>query len=200
MGNPIYGPKIAMENHLFARAKDGAVTYTAIQTGVFMEWGFSVGTPINLSGTSPTLLFDGGTTPFSITSVEDIGRAVSQALLLRSDDRVRNQILRIHSTITTQNQLLQIAAELRPDVEWKTVGVDTASAYASSLEAWERGERDLAVLRGLMPMMVYGLGLGGFVDNENEVLGVEVWDLERLRGAVREVIEKFGAGGQGTAG
>lgn len=199
-GNPIYGPKIAMENYLFARANEGTVTYTAIKTGTFLEWGLSVGTPVNLSGTSPTLLFDGGTTPFSITSVEDIGRAVSQALLLRSDQRVQNQILRIHSTITTQNQLLSLAAEIRPDVEWKTVDVDTARAYASSLEAWERRERDPAVLRGLMPRMVYGLGLGEFVENENEVLGVQSWDLERLRGAVGEVIGRAMGGGQGSAG
>lgn len=77
--------------------------------------------------------------------------------------------------------------------------VDTASAYGSSLEAWERGEREPAVLRGLMPRMVYGLGLGGFVEVENEVLGIEIWDSEKLKGAVGEAIRRIFTGGQGAA-
>lgn len=192
--NPIYTPKIEVENHLHLRAAEGLVSFTTIQTGVFLEWGMQIGVPINLTGTTPTLLFDGGDTQFSTSSLDDIGRAVATALNLRHDDRVRNQTLRMHSTITTQNELLQLARELKPELEWNIIHVDTESAYISSFEAWERGERDPAALRGLMPRMTYGLGLCLFEQNDNDLLGVQVWDRERLKRAVEEAMARAQGG------
>lgn len=192
--NPLYAPKIAVESHLLNRAAEGNVTYTIIQTGVFLEWGMSIGIPVNLTGTTPTLLFDGGVTPFSASSLDDIGRAVTTALTLRNDDRVRNQVLRMHSVATTQNQLLQIAEQLKPGTDWKTVNVDTEPSYASSLEAWERGERDPGALRGLMPRMIYGLGLCLFEPNDNALLGIEEWDVDRLREAVGDAMGRVQGG------
>lgn len=192
--NPLYAPKIAIENHLRNRAAEGLVTFTIIHPGVFLEYGMEIGIPINLSGTTPTLLFDGGDTLFSISSLDDIGCAVAQALTLRNDERVRDQVLRIHSTTTTQNHLLQLAHELRPEAEWKTVTVDTESSYRASLEAWERGERDPGALRGLMPRMTYGLGLCLFEPNDNELLGIEVWVEEKLKRAIDIAIDRVQGG------
>ena len=39
----LIGGKVAMEKHLFSIAREGSVTYTAINTSMFFDWGLDLG-------------------------------------------------------------------------------------------------------------------------------------------------------------
>lgn len=192
---PTLAAKVAVEDHLFARAAEGRIAFTIIQTGISFEWGI----PVNLSGTAPSVIFDGGNVPFSISSLDDIGRGVANAVALRNYPGVRNKVLLMHSTVTTQNQLVRYVRELRPDIEWKTVDADTESAYAAAQEAYDCGERDPAVLQAFLSRMTFGLGLGLFEQHDSQLLGIETWWGDRLKSAVEEGILAMQGGDHGRA-
>jgi saccharopine dehydrogenase-like NADP-dependent oxidoreductase len=80
--------KVKMEEHLEARAAEGKITFTAIETSMFLEYALN-GLMFPLDG-GTARLYNGGTTKVSMTCMDDIGIAVATALLKRDDEKIKN--------------------------------------------------------------------------------------------------------------
>lgn len=190
---PCYATKVAMEDHVLRLAGEGKFTFTAIHTGLFLDWALERGTPINLLGNGqPTMIFDGGETKFSTTALGTIGQAVAAALIkhFAHPNEVKNRFLFVHSAAVTQNQLLRYAKECAPGKKFETVDVDTAQLYQVGLEKFENGERGPLIMPMMFARVTFGLGLGFFKKPDNEFLGVPMWSEERVRDLIGNVIAK----------
>jgi len=185
--NPALAAKVRMEDHVAKLADEGAITYTAIQTGMFFDWGLKAGVLVNAKG--PTMIFDGGDTPFSVSSLDHIGTAVANAL--GKPEETRNKILFMHSAVVTQNQLVGYAREVKPDGAWEVIDVDTKVLWDMAMEKYNKGERGPDVMRGFLPRQTLGLGLGVFKEVDNGVLGIQEWDGERVRQVVAECLREI---------
>ena len=169
-------------------------TFTAIDTGVFLELAMKMCYLINLKSAHDddevTMLFDDGDTPFAISSLADIATATKNAVVLgvADDERVRNKTLNIQTFSTTQRELLTKAKQLEPGKPWKTLDLDTKVLEKTSKERYERGERSADAIRGYLVRGTFGLGLGVFERVHNDLLGVKELDAEGVNNVLRDYI------------
>ena len=186
--NPAVETKIRMEDHVVKLAKEGKITFTGIQTGLFLDWALRAKFLLNCTGDGPSMLFDSGDTPLSTTALDDIGMAVANSLV--EIKKTRNKFLKVQSAAVTQNQLLKYGRQAHPQWEWQTVAVDTQAVYKRSREAFDRGERSREVMMGFLSWPSFGQGFGLFRSNDNKLLGVEDWSQDRVAQLVSKVIDE----------
>lgn len=187
--NPGLREKKVVVDYLIKRSQESNITFTGIQTGIFLDWALTIGLPLNCKGDRPTIIYDSGDVMFSATVTDDIGKAIASALSKPLE--FKNRFLLMHSVATTQNQLLEYAKEARPDLPWPTTRLDTEELYENSLAALARGDHSLNSLMGFMPRSTFGLGHGYFNENDNDSLGVKVWTTEQLKSFLVAEIAKF---------
>lgn len=172
-----------MEDRVLAEAERGVFNFTGIHTSLLFDWALSMGVLLNCKDKGVTMVFDGGDVRLSVTMLDDAGKAVVAAL--ENPEETRNQFLKVHSKVVTQNEMLKLGKEVRPDKEWERREVDTAVLEKNSWEKWEKGDRSREVQRGFMPRTSFGLGLGLFEEVENELLGVRVMSDEEVKDLIR---------------
>ena len=189
--NPAVQSKVKMEDHVVKLAQEGKITFTGIQTGLFLDWALRAKFLLNCTGEGPSMLFDSGDKPLSTTAIDDIGMAVANSLV--EIEKTRNKFLKVQSTAVTQNQLLKYGRHARPQWEWKTVAVDTQAVYKLSREAFDRGERSREVMMGFLSWPSFGQGFGHFRSNDNNLLGIEDWSQDRVAQLLSDVIDEAAA-------
>jgi hypothetical protein len=157
---------------------------------MFLEWALQLGIPVNAvgKGEKPTVVFDSGELPLSISSQVDIGHAVAHAIKHREDDRIKNKILLMHTAVASQNEMLGYAKELAPHKPWPVIHVDTAEAARKSQERLEMGDTGVENMRGFLTR-AYGQGLAFFQHPDNETLGIEVKGKQFLQGVIAEYLD-----------
>ncbi|KAK5061310.1 hypothetical protein LTR84_007852 [Exophiala bonariae] len=179
-GNPSVATKAKMEDYLFSKipSSDTKTTYTAIMTGLFLDWALGIGMIVNAvgKGDKPTMFFDDGEAKLSMTHREDIGKAVASAVEHRNDDRFKNKRLLIHTIAATQNEFIAYAKELAPEKPWPMFKIDTAEAARKSQEALDKGDTSADAVRGFLMKMSFGDRLGFFSEVDNDLLGVKEQD------------------------
>lgn len=203
--SPPLEEKVKMLDHLYSAIAaqpnpptiDGRpgrkTTFSAIDTGVFLELAMKMDFLVNFKAAHDdnevTRVFDGGDTPFAISSLADIATATKNAVLLgvADDERVTNKMLNIQTLSTTQNKLLRYAREFVPERQWRTLDMDTKVLESMSREKYEKGERSADALRGFLVRGTFGLGLGAFEKIDNDILGVK----EIGEDGVKQVLEKY---------
>ena len=169
-----------MEDYVDEAAKAGKFSFTGIQTGAFLDWAVEKGVFINLHDDGkPSIFFDGGDVPFSVSIMNDIGRGVAAAL--KDVDQYRNQWLHTHTAVVTQNKLLSYAKEAAPERDFKVIDIDTAEMEKQGWEKYNNGERSREAMRLFMPRATFGKGLGLFHKTDNERLGIQQWSEEKLK-------------------
>ena len=177
---PVWETKVQMEDYVVRKAEEGSFTFTGVQTGVFFDWALDNGVFLNTKNPDTrTMVFDGGDVPFSVTVVDDIGRAVA-AVLLRAE-RFKNEFVFVHSAIVTQNQLLAYARETAPETDFKVLNLDTAELERQAWEKYNAGDRGPEVLRGFMPRATFWHRMGLFETVDNGTLGIGVWSENQVR-------------------
>ncbi|KAK7584592.1 hypothetical protein V3481_010923 [Fusarium oxysporum f. sp. vasinfectum] len=77
---PFMKTKLPVLNDVLAKAEKGEITYTGINTGMFLDWVLDEDIFVGLSGKAPTRVADGGDIPMSATALDDIGKAISSVL------------------------------------------------------------------------------------------------------------------------
>ena len=190
---PNFAVKVKVEDYLVKCAREGKISFTVIQTGALFEWALSKGVLVNPKG--PTRLFDGGDTEFSVSGLDDVGKAVA-AVVRRmresgfEDVEVKNRVLLMHSAVLTQNRLLEMCKEIKPENTsgWETIDVDTNALYDKSRAAYDGGARDMLTFMGMLPRNTFGLGVGLHRPNDNQVLGVEEWISGKVRAKTEEAL------------
>ena len=186
--NPAVQSKVKMEDHVVKLAQEGKITFTGIQTGLFLDWALRAKFLLNCTGDGPSMLFDSGDKPLSTTALDDIGMAVANSLV--EIEKTTNKFLKVQSAAVTQNQLLKYGRQARPQWEWKTLDVDTQAVYKRSREAFDRGERSREVMMGFLSWPSFGQGFGLFGSHDNNLLGIEDWYEDRVAQLVSEVIDE----------
>ncbi|KAM0271297.1 hypothetical protein ACHAPA_002903 [Fusarium lateritium] len=176
---PFINSKLPVYNDVLEKGAKGEITYTGINTGMFLDWVLDEDIFVSLSGKIPTRVADGGDILMSSTTLDDIGKAIS-AVLLKPEETV-NKIYYIHTVVMTQNQVLGYAREAAPDVDFVVEHVDTAVLVEAAWKRYHEGKKDRVSLRDFIIRASYGLGNGFFPKTDNDFLGVRQWSDEELK-------------------
>ncbi|KAK3110185.1 hypothetical protein LTR53_015784 [Teratosphaeriaceae sp. CCFEE 6253] len=179
--------KVEMPRYVAAKAEEGKLSFTGVNTGLFFDWALNRGLPVNLKG-GPTFLADGGGVALSVTTLDHIGQAVAKAVLKL--DQARNRFLYVHSAVVTQKKLLQYAKELAPDRDFPIVEVDTETGAREAQEKIRNGAAGPAVFTPLMIRVTFGLGLGLFKKVDNEFLGLPMKCEEQVKALVASYVKR----------
>ncbi|KAE9367246.1 NAD(P)-binding protein [Stipitochalara longipes BDJ] len=182
---PIYAPMFKIKNYLQEKAKEGKLTWTVLACGSFLEFLF--GQPLFLDfANHKAILYDEGDNRTSSTSLANIGKAV--AGILKNAKATENKIVRVSEVILTQNKLIKIAEELRPDIKWETSKVQTSASLKEGLDGVGAGDFSMPVLMKILA----GTALAGdtygsaYDETDNELLGVKELTEEGLKKLVSE--------------
>lgn len=108
-------------NHLKAQESAG-LTWTAIVTGSFFDWGLVNGFAGFDLATHEAMIYDDGDQRFSTSTFHLVGSAVAKVLL--QPDVTANRYVYVSSFTTTQNEILSELEDIS-GVEWKVTRVDS---------------------------------------------------------------------------
>ncbi|KAH9216247.1 isoflavone reductase, partial [Leptodontidium sp. 2 PMI_412] len=122
----------------FLKSKQDAITWTAVITGPFFDWGLFEGMiGFNLS-TKTASLIDGGTSRFSATTIAQIARSL--IAILAHADATANQTVFIESFTTNQLEVLA-ALEKATGEKWnRGPEVKGEDVRAAGLKAMGEGD------------------------------------------------------------
>ncbi|KAF5593632.1 hypothetical protein FPCIR_5192 [Fusarium pseudocircinatum] len=176
---PFMKTKLPVLNDVLTKAEKGEITYTGINTGMFLDWVLDEDIFVGLPCKTPTRVADGGDVPMSATTLDDIGKAISSVLLM--PEETVNKLYYIHTVVMTQNQVLEYAREAAPGVEFVVEQVDTKVLVEAAWKRYNEGIRDRVSVRDFVIRASYGMGNGFFPKTDNELLGIRQWDDEELK-------------------
>ncbi|KAF5676131.1 hypothetical protein FHETE_2258 [Fusarium heterosporum] len=176
---PFMNSKLPVYNDVLQKGANGEITYTGINTGMFLDWVLDEDIFVGLSGKTPTRVADGGDILMSSTTLDDIGRAIA-AVLSKPEETV-NKIYCIHTVVMTQNQILRYAREAAPDTDFFVENVDTEVLVEAAWKRYHEGKRDRISLRDFVIRASYGLGNGYFSKTDNHFLGIKQWSDDELK-------------------
>lgn len=159
----------------YLASKQDSISYTAIYTGAFFDWGLDHKFVADVEG-HKAALFDGGKNHFTATTVADIGKAVAE--VLSKPEETANRGLRIASVRTTLGDLVA-AAEKATGSKFETTDQTIAEAYAKAAELITSGKFLPGALLQLQAATI-GSVIGDFVDNDNALVGLEERPIEQL--------------------
>lgn len=129
-------------------------------------------------------LYDGGSVPFSATTLASIGEAVAAAL--SKPDKFKNSSIYINSTVTTQRSLLDLF-EKHTGVKWTIEEKSTADIENETNAKLAQG--DFSTIWRLIYRSLWGEGYGGkFEDVKNEELGVNELSKEEIEEIIKGLL------------
>lgn len=168
---PCYADKIAVQDALKHEAASGRMSWTAVVTGPFFDWGMKVGFVMNLKGKSITL-YDGGERPFSTTTLASIGKAT--AGVLKHSKETENRAVYVQDFVPTLQQLAAMGKRAMGPDGWKE---DYVSVDEMLNEAWAELKKDQPdpskFVMHFIKATIVGEGFGGqFQKLDNDLLGV----------------------------
>jgi hypothetical protein len=169
---PIYGPMFKIKKHLQEQAKKGKLTWTVLACGAFLE--FLLGGPSLLDFPNRKAnLYDEGDNRVSSTSLPNIGKAV--AGIFQNFEATKNKVVYISEVILTQNKLLKIVEELRPDIKWEVSKVQTSILLKEGLDGARAGDFSMPTIMKILAGTAFaGTTYGAAYDKtENKLLGVK---------------------------
>ncbi|PMD29423.1 NAD(P)-binding protein [Hyaloscypha variabilis F] len=182
---PIYAPMFKIKHYLQEKAKAGKLTWTVLACGGFLEFLF--GQPFLLDfANHKANLFDEGDNRMTSTSLPNVGKAI--ASILKNAKATENKIVRISEVIVTQNGLLKIAEEVRPDIKWEISKVPTSAILKQGLDGVAAGDFSMpTVMKILTGTVAAGDTYGAAYDEtDNELLGIKEFSEEDLKKLVAE--------------
>ncbi|GAW15820.1 hypothetical protein ANO14919_052420 [Xylariales sp. No.14919] len=168
----VFADKVALQEALVAEAAKGSISYTAIYTGVFFDWGLKAGLILDAKEKSITL-YDGGERRFSTTTLESIGKAV--AGVLKKPEETKNRGVFVQDAAPTLKQLKAVAEKVT-GVSWqgKEVSVDNDVLPPASAELEKEIPDPNKFIFPQIIASVWGEGYGAhFQKLDNELLGLK---------------------------
>ncbi|AEO70603.1 uncharacterized protein THITE_45193, partial [Thermothielavioides terrestris NRRL 8126] len=182
---PVFHDKLATQKVLRTKAATGTgLTYTVICTGPFLDWGLLRGF-MNIKQKAVSL-YDGGDRPFSTTTLPTIGRAVREVLMRPAE--TENRVVKVHSVVTTQSKLLEMAQKAVGPDGWTVKKLSIEAMLESSWADIKQGKHNLQTMLGFIVAASWGEGFGGhFSQTDNELLGIKPMSDEELQGVVNQL-------------
>ncbi|KAL7948746.1 hypothetical protein V8C42DRAFT_312219 [Trichoderma barbatum] len=113
---PVFARKVEVQKYLEEKVKTTPLTYTLVYSGPFFDWGLQHDFVFKSSGSKP-ILFDGGNTVFSSSTLDTVSKAV--IAILSKPEETKNRAVRFQSVAITQSKLLALAKEVAPERDWQ---------------------------------------------------------------------------------
>jgi uncharacterized protein YbjT (DUF2867 family) len=177
---PVFKGKSITQDYL--KQKSSEISYTLINTGLFLDWGLQVGVWADLKG-GPTRVFDGGDDKHSTTLLKDIGQAVVG--VLKRSEETKNRAVYVQSTSVSQNQLIEIARKAKPGVKIERQDASVKQLLADSHKQLQQGGDQIgSAMFGFIVVSIFGnsqeYGNSWSEKNDNELLGIKEITTEEL--------------------
>jgi hypothetical protein len=185
---PFYAGMFKIKRYLQEKADDGKLSWTVLACGAFLEFIFHG--PLLLDFVShKATLFDEGDNRFSCTSLPNVGRAI--AGILKNFDATKNKIVRASEAILTQNKILKISEELRPDIKWEVDHVRASAILEQGLDGIKSGDFSMPVIYKVLKGTVFAGDVYGsaYEETDNESLGIKVLTEQDLKTLVARSLE-----------
>ena len=182
---PVYAPMFKIRQYLQEKAKAGTLTWTVLACGGFLEFLFAGPILLDFANHKATL-FDEGDNRISSSSLPNVGKAI--AGILKNFETTKNKAVHTSEVILTQNKVLRIAEELRPDIKWEFSKVQTSAIIKEGLDGVGAGDFSTPVIMKIVTGTAFaGDTYGGAFDKtDNELLGVKELTEEDLKKLVAE--------------
>ncbi len=184
---PVFASKTQAVEYLKAKsAANPHFSYTALCTGLFLDWGLDVGFIVNPKTHSATI-YDGGDLPFSTTMLATVGNAIVSIIAHLGE--TENRHVYIHDMVLTQNKLIAIVKKL-DGKDWNLTHVESATAKSEGLI--ELKKEKPYIMKGLFPLihissLAEGYGGDFSAHLDNELLGIEGMGYKELE----EVVARY---------
>lgn len=167
----VFADKRTVREALAREAAKGTITYTAIYNGPFFDWGIKAGLILDPRKKVVTL-YNGGTRPFSTTTLKTIGKAV--VAVLRKPEETANRGVYVQDAAPTLKHLRAVAEKVTITA-WKAKEVSVEEdVLAPSLAELAKESPDPS--KFVLPQIItsiWGEGFGGnFQKLDNELLGL----------------------------
>ncbi|KAH0493359.1 hypothetical protein TgHK011_000033 [Trichoderma gracile] len=179
---PFYSTLATVRNYLTEKAAASTLTYTIIAPGCFMEYLLAFPAAIDFKNHSVAFI-DGGNIRVSVTSLATFARAV--AAVFNHPVETKNRVVYVSEAILSQRQLLNMAKEVKPEIQWTTRDIKSADILKAGLDAILCGGDSLQAYGKILVGTVFGKEYGSaYDDNDNSLLGVKVLPQERLKALI----------------
>ncbi|KAI1822391.1 NAD(P)-binding protein [Xylaria intraflava] len=180
---PIFADKAAVREALIKEAAKGSLSYTFINTGPFFEMSLKSGLSLDPVNKSVTL-YDGGERPYSVTTLEGLGRAVVGTL--GKLEETRNRAVYIQSAAPTLKRL-KATAEKVTGTAWQAKEVSIENDVLAPVSI-EQKKKTADPNRPFLPFLIasiWGEGYGGHFEKlDNELLGIKELTEAEIESAV----------------
>lgn len=168
---PVFGAKVAVEDYLVEKSKSTDLAYTFVYVGGLIDFTLENKVIMDFSKYEPVLYY-GGNTEFSATSMSTVGDAVVGVLSHPAE--TRNRPVYVSEIIVSQRQLLSVARKLAPSRPWAPATVDLDGIYVDAQERFVQGQHDLGTIISLLLKSILDPEYGPkFVENDNDLLGIK---------------------------
>lgn len=185
---PIYQPKIAIRELCQRQAADsgGKFSWTVVMNASFLAPGWTLDFLVDMTKRKCEIK-DGGDILFCAATFDDISRAVVG--IFTHPEETANRPVKISSIDTTQNELLRIAQELRPEDKWVITHSNTEDLEKEAWERWAKGDHGFEAQSMFINRAFLGKGWGGFFpEKDNKLLGIEGLKEDGLREMIRKAL------------
>lgn len=184
---PFYSSFAKIRGRLQEKAQKGQITWTVFLCGAFLTFLLDHPTLVDFANHKATLM-DDGNNRISSTSLPNIGTAV--AAILKNPEATKNKVLHSSEIIVTQNQVLAIAKETKPEIKWEIDQIKTSDVLKEALQSASQGDFSMPTIMGILKGTVFaGDEYGaGFDENDNELLGIEELTKEDFRKLVENKV------------
>ncbi|KAH6609808.1 oxidoreductase [Trichoderma cornu-damae] len=181
-----FAPKVEVQSYLKEKAKSAPLSYTFVYTGPFLDMGLEYQVFFKTSDSKP-ILYDGGSTVFSTSTIPAAAEAVV-AILSKPEEETKNRSIRIQSVAVSQNKLLALVKEIAPQRDWQPEVVKLDDLTRAADERMARGLWDPETF---VPQVLRSIN-DPLYGPEFKVLDNEWLGLKQLTEAeVREILKKY---------
>jgi uncharacterized protein YbjT (DUF2867 family) len=186
---PVYRLKVAAQETLRQHAAQGAMSYTLLVTGPFLDWGLQRGLLLD-APSRRAMVCDGGERPVSTSRLQTVGRAVVG--VLERPEETRDRVVYVKDLDVSQAQLLAMAKKATPaEEQWDVQEVQTAELEQEAYEALKTEKPSMPIMAKFLRRAIYGEGYGRlFEKTDNELLGIPFMTEEELEELVAATIRK----------
>ena len=182
---PFNKPKVEIHEYLEEKSKaHPEFTYTYVCTGPFFDWSLNLGLFGNLK-THEMTHWDGGDTKVSTTTLASVGKAVVG--VFKNFEATKNKELYVADTTITQKEIMEIVKEIDGE-EWTTKQGDTAEAYRTGLNEFQKPEPNMMVaIMNQLYRIIFSIEHGPDLSNKlaNDTLGLPVMTNEQVKEVVK---------------
>ena len=185
---PVFASKVKLQEYLVEKAKFSDLTYTFIYGGAWLDAGSHRSFLISSTGDT-TNIYDGGDVPFSVSTLDTVADAIVSTL--EHVEETKNRSVHVHSIVTTQNRLLELAKEVAPEKSWERVDYKLDDLTAKSDERLANGNTDFDTFVPYILRAIFDPACGAcYAKTDNDLLGVKEASEEDIREVIRALLKK----------